>query len=160
MSSRYHSDPSQAGQGNPFTRGFALALLLGVTLNPLNTSMVATALVSIDEYFSVGAGGSALMSVAIAVVGVTLSGVAMGLANVGNQAMLYIASPPKDMGVNSGFYRTASYLGGFVATGVIATLFSGGASNASMLVSAGVFAVLAVVLVGLTVADRETPARS
>lgn len=119
--------------------------------------MVATAGVLA---LAAGLSGATVWSVAVAVAGVTLSGVAMGLANVGNQAMLYIASPPEDMGVNSGFYRTASYLGGFVATGVIATLFSEGASDVSMLIFALVFVVLGAVLVVLTVTDRQIPVRS
>ena len=52
------------------------------------------------------------------VIALTLLGMAMGLNNVANQAALYMQSTADPIGVNSGFYRTASYLGGFIATGL------------------------------------------
>lgn len=58
---------------------------------------------------------------------------------------------------NSGFYRTASYIGGFVATGLIGAAFAGGANDAGLLAFAVVFAVLGAALVVLSLADRGIP---
>ncbi|MEX3610917.1 MFS transporter [Rothia sp. LK2588] len=99
-------------------------------------------------------------SVWIAVAAVSAAGIAMGMNNVGNQAMLYLASPAADMGVNSGFYRTFSYVGGFVATGLLGTVFLDAATDARMGVLAAVLGGLGVALVALVALDRKIPARA
>lgn len=83
--------------------------------------------------------------------------VSMGLGNVANQAMLYLKSSTEDLGTNSGFYRTASYLGGFVATGLIGAAFAGGADDAGLLAFAVVFVILGAALVVMSFADRGIP---
>lgn len=100
-------------------------------------------------------GASAFGSVGLAVGAVALAGIAMGLNNVGNQTVLYLASPAADLGVNSGFYRTFSYIGGFLATGLIGTLFKNGATDGSLTSFALIFAILGGLLTALVVFDRS-----
>lgn len=94
------------------------------------------------------------------VIALSVFGTSMGLGNVANQTMLYLKSSHEDLGTNSGFYRTASYIGGFVATGLIGAAFAGGANDAGLLSFAGVFAILGAALVVLSLADRGIPKSS
>lgn len=84
-------------------------------------------------------------------------GVAMGLGNVGNQAMLYLNSTPDQIGVNSGFYRTASYIGGFIATGLIGATFADGATDGGIVLFAVIFGGLGVALLLISLADPGIP---
>lgn len=98
-------------------------------------------------------------SLAWPVIALTLLGTAMGLNNVANQAALYMQSTPDTIGVNSGFYRTASYVGGFVATGLIGLRFTPRADDADMAFFAVIFAVLAIVMLLLSHGDKAIPTR-
>lgn len=100
---------------------------------------------------------SASDSVLWPVLALAVFGISMGLGNVANQAMLYLKSSPGDVGTNSGFYRTASYIGGFVATGLIGAAFAGGADDAGLLTFAVVFVLLGATLVVLSLVDRGIP---
>ncbi|WP_217167767.1 MFS transporter [Streptomyces sp. AC512_CC834] len=94
------------------------------------------------------------------VIAMAFLGVAMGLGNVGNQAMLYLKSTPDQIGVNSGFYRTASYIGGFIATGLIGATFPDGATDGGIILFAIVFAALGAALLLISLADPRIPRTS
>lgn len=75
--------------GNPFGWRFTAPLMLGSTLNPINSSLMATALVGMS----------------------LLVGIANGCSGVGNQTSLFVQSPADDIAVASGLLRTAPYMG-------------------------------------------------
>lgn len=90
----------------------------------------------------------------------TLFGIAMGISNVSNQSMLYLNSSKAELGVNSGFYRTASYIGGFLATGMIGALFKVQASDAGIMIFSEIFFSLGIILLILSLLDKKIPIRA
>lgn len=86
-----------------------------------------------------------------------LMGLANGLNSFANQAALYIQSPPSQIGVASGLYRTFAYFGAIASATLITTAFGGRATDAGFhIVGWATVAIGACVLV-LTVFDTALP---
>nr|WP_279617073.1 MFS transporter [Streptomyces silaceus] len=86
-------------------------------------------------------------------------GVPQGLMGTANQAAVQMYAPAEAIGSAAGLQRTAQYLGAITASGLIGLAYGQRADDAGLHLMAGVGAVLAVALVGLTVTDRALRAR-
>jgi len=159
-------------------------VVLGTLLNPLNSSMIAVALGTLQRDFRIDLGtlqrdfridlGSAswLISgfylaaavaaatpmLAIVAVGIVL-GVPNGFNNLGLQAALYEDAPPAQTGAAAELFQTARYVGAILATSLIGITFSGGVSTTGLHTLAAVIAAIAALLVLVTVAAPRRRAR-
>jgi MFS family permease len=82
-------------------------------------------------------------------------GLAQGLTSVTNQTTLYHEAPREQMGTASGLFRTAQYLGAIAASTLIALCFGSYASSAGLHDLAVTLVVVSVLLLLVTVFDRN-----
>ncbi|WP_299529247.1 MFS transporter [uncultured Streptomyces sp.] len=81
-------------------------------------------------------------------------GVPQGLIGTSNQAAVQAFSPAASIGSAAGLQRTAQYIGAITASSLIALAYGQAATDAGLHLMALVAAVLAVLLIVLTVTDR------
>jgi predicted MFS family arabinose efflux permease len=82
-------------------------------------------------------------------------GLAQGLTSVTNQTTHYHEAPREQMGTASGLFRTAQYLGAIAASTLIALCFGSYASSAGLHDLAVTLVVVSVLLLLVTVFDRN-----
>ena len=82
-------------------------------------------------------------------------GMAQGLTSVTNQTTLYQEAPREQMGTASGLFRTAQYLGAIAASTLIALCFGSYASSAGLHDLAVTLVVVSVLVLLVTVFDRN-----
>jgi MFS family permease len=97
--------------------------------------------------------GGTWIAVLIAVA--AIFGLAQGLTSVTNQTTLYQQAPREQMGTASGLFRTAQYLGAIAASTLIALCFGVHARSAGLHRLALALVVVSVLLLAVTVFDRE-----
>ncbi|MFB7634234.1 MFS transporter [Streptomyces sp. NPDC056149] len=83
-----------------------------------------------------------------------LFGIPQGLAATGNQAAVYAQAPADGVGAAAGLQRTAQYLGAITASSLIGLLYGQRATDPGLHAIALTGAVLGVLLLVLTLADR------
>ncbi|MEU9122308.1 MFS transporter [Streptomyces sp. NPDC048506] len=88
-----------------------------------------------------------------------LFGIPQGLASTGNQAAVHAQAPADGVGQAAGLQRTAQYLGAITASSLIGLLYEQRASTPGLHGIAVIGAVLGLLLIVLTVADRSLRAR-
>jgi predicted MFS family arabinose efflux permease len=86
-----------------------------------------------------------------------LLGVANGLTGFANQATLYVQSPPEEIAVASGLYRTFAYMGAIFSSSLIGITFGEAATGAGLHTLAWVMAAIGMALLVVTAADRRIP---
>ncbi|KUL36973.1 MFS transporter [Streptomyces sp. NRRL F-4489] len=84
-----------------------------------------------------------------------LFGVPQGLSSTGNQAAVYAQAPADGVGAAAGLQRTAQYLGAITASSLIGLVYGTRATDAGLHAIALTGAVLGVLLLVLTLADRS-----
>ncbi|BBB00953.1 putative major facilitator transporter [Actinacidiphila reveromycinica] len=84
-----------------------------------------------------------------------LFGLPQGLTATGNQAAVYAQAPPGETGSAAGLQRTSQYLGAITAASLIGLFYGRRATDAGLHEMALTSAVLGVVVLLLTVADRS-----
>lgn len=100
-------------------------------------------------------------SPALAVVLVSLIfGVTSAATTVGNQTALYLAAPPDQIGTAAGLFRTFGYLGTIASSVIGGIVFHDGASDDGLHSLGLVLVAAGVVVLLLTVLDRQLMARS
>ncbi len=135
----------------PFAWRFTAPLHLGSALNPINSSMIAMALVPI---------ATDLPTMAIASLSIVF-GIALGAAASGNQVAFYLQAEPDQLGVASGLFRTFGYLGSIAAAAVTGTVFHTRVSDHGMRLIATAMVTASVAAIALSVFDgpRNRPSR-
>ncbi|MBB4688211.1 MFS transporter [Amycolatopsis jiangsuensis] len=83
-----------------------------------------------------------------------LFGVSQGLVSLASQTVLYRQAHPDAIGIASGLFRTAQFLGAIGAATVIGACFRDGATTPALHALAVVLAVASALLVALTALDR------
>ncbi|MEV4562806.1 MFS transporter [Nonomuraea sp. NPDC049419] len=82
-------------------------------------------------------------------------GISQGLIGLGNQNALYAQADPDRMGSSAGLLRTFMYIGALLAAAANAAFFRDGATTAGLHGLSVLLAVVAVLLLALTLADRS-----
>jgi MFS family permease len=157
----------------------------GSALNPINSSIIATALVGIGAVFSaiiagrnwvrgpliatglaIIAGGTLLIFITsrsslVLLIGQSLIfGISTGLGTVGNQTALYAQTPPAEIAVASGLLRTSSYIGAIFASSVITLAFAHSATDSGLHTVAYVFAGMGIIATLAALLDRAIPRKA
>jgi MFS family permease len=99
-------------------------------------------------FVNTGAGIAVLIAVGV------LFGIPNGLNPVGNQAALYAQAPADQIGVASGLFRTAQYVGAIASSGILAVVYGSEATDGGLHLLAAIFAGISVLLLAATVFDR------
>jgi MFS family permease len=86
-----------------------------------------------------------------------LVGIANGFGGFGNQAALYLQSPPEQIAVASGLLRTATYVGAIFSSSLIGITFGTAATDAGLHTLAVVFGGIGVAFALLAILDRRIP---
>jgi MFS family permease len=161
----------QAGRGvSALGAGLLLlptSLISGVVVAPISRlnlirgPVIAAALASL-----LGSVGILLLTSNAAIFWIVLTtllfGVALGAAASGNQLALYTQSPPEQLGVASGLFRTFGYLGSIGSSAVTGIVFHDGVSDAGVHVLGIVMIAVSAAALALAVFDRtlRSPGRA
>jgi MFS family permease len=90
-----------------------------------------------------------------------LLGLPNGFNNLGNQSILQIASPASGVGIASGLYRTAQYVGAALSAAVVALLLDPGSADGGIRALGAVIGVVGLALMVLNLIaglrERRTP---
>ncbi len=82
-------------------------------------------------------------------------GIALGTAASGNQLALYTQTPPEQLGVASGLFRTFGYLGSIAASAITGVVFHPGVSDAGLHLIGLIMVGVSILAIGLTLFDRK-----
>ena len=89
-----------------------------------------------------------------------LFGLANGFSGFANQAALYVQSPPDQIAVASGLYRTFAYFGAIFSSSLIAIAFGSAATDRGFHIIAYVIGGIGVTVLLMTILDKKIPART
>jgi MFS family permease len=120
--------------------------------------VVAGAFPVVGGILILGLTSSAPLALILTVTG--LFGVSQGLASVSNQAAMYRAAPPDQIGTASGLSRTAIYLGAIGASSIIGAVFGASPTDADIHVVGAIIIGVTAVAGLLALFDRSLRART
>jgi predicted MFS family arabinose efflux permease len=110
---------------------------------------------------SVGLMGLTSRNPAPLLVFVTLMfGVANATTTVGNQIALFLQAPRDSIGAAAGLFRTFGYLGSIISAFITGMVFKHGVSDAGMHTLGQLLAVVGLVVLAMSVLDRQLTAKS
>jgi MFS family permease len=116
-------------------------------------------LIASSVFLVVGAVAELLLdkhSPVVAILGVTaLFGFVAGFGNVTNQTVLYKEAPPDKVGTAAGLLRTFGYVGSIAAATITGFVFRHRVDDRGLHVAAVVLIVIGVVVLAMTVLDRQ-----
>jgi predicted MFS family arabinose efflux permease len=87
-------------------------------------------------------------------------GVANATTTVGNQTALYLQAPREHIGAAAGLFRTFGYLGSIISAFITGMVFKHKVSDAGMHTLGQLLAAVGLVVLAMSVFDRQLTARS
>ncbi|MGN6761452.1 MAG: MFS transporter [Leifsonia sp.] len=144
-----------------------MSVVSGIVVFPISRrNLVRGPIIAAGIASLAGAGGVLFLTSGAGIVWIILItlafGVALGTAASGNQLALYLQSPPEQLGVASGLFRTFGYVGSVASSAITGIVFHTRVDDPGLHLIAAIMIGLSIVTVALSVLDRSlrTPKRA